>query len=66
MGPVFSFAYIDGTTGGMVVQLLLGGFVGGFVVFKLAARSLIDKILRRKTTYDDEIDAADEPADRAA
>jgi hypothetical protein len=62
---MFSLAYIDGTTGGMVVQLLLGGFVGGFVVFKLAARSLIDKILRRNTDYDDD-ELAEEPADRAA
>jgi hypothetical protein len=59
-----SFAYIDGTTGGLVVQLLLGGLVGGFVVVKLAARSLLDKILRRKYDYDAE--DLEEPADRAA
>jgi hypothetical protein len=51
---MLSLAYIDGTTGGMVVQLLLGGFVGGFVVFKLAAQSAFDKILRRKRPLEGE------------
>jgi hypothetical protein len=51
---MLSLAYIDGTTGGMVVQLLLGGFVGGFVVFKLAAQSALDKILRRKRPLEGE------------
>ena len=63
---MFSFAYIDGTTGGMVVQLLLGGFVGGFVVFKLAARKLLDKILRRDPYEEDDADLMEEQADRAA
>jgi hypothetical protein len=61
-----SFAYIDGTTGGMVVQLLLGGFVGGFVVFKLAFQSVANKILRRKANYGDETDLIEEPTDQAA
>jgi hypothetical protein len=60
-------AYIDGTTGGMVVQLLLGGFVGGFVVFKLAAQSALDKILRRKPAVDAQDDeTAEETGQNAA
>jgi len=61
-----SFAYIDGTTGGMVVQLLLGGFVGGFVVFKLAFHSVVNKLLRRKANYDDEPELIEEPTDQVA
>jgi hypothetical protein len=65
---MFSLAYIDGTTGGLVVQLLLGGFVGGFVVFKLAAQSALDKIFRRKRVTDSEdgVDMADETNEKAA
>jgi hypothetical protein len=29
-------AYIDGGTGGMVLQVLLGSIVGAFVIFKAA------------------------------
>jgi hypothetical protein len=62
-----SIGYIDGTTGGMVLQLLLGGFVGGFVVFKLAFQNLINKILRRNSVDEDEDDLIEEPVtDRAA
>jgi hypothetical protein len=62
-----SLAYIDGTTGGMVLQLLLGGFVGGFVVFKLAAQNLLDKVLRRKHTEpQDEGEMAEETGEKAA
>ena len=61
-----SLAYIDGTTGGLVVQLLLGGFVGGFVVFKLAFQSLVNKVLRRNTDYADDADLIEEPTDQAA
>jgi hypothetical protein len=61
-----SLAYIDGTTGGMVVQLLLGGFVGGFVVFKLAFQSIVNKVLRRDAAYEDDADLIEEPTDQAA
>jgi hypothetical protein len=64
---MLSPAYIDGTTGGMVVQLLLGGFVGGFVVFKLAAQNLLDKILRRKhTDPQDDREMTEETGEKAA
>jgi hypothetical protein len=64
---MLSLAYIDGTTGGMVLQLLLGGFVGGLVVFKLAAQNLLDKILRRKhTDTQDEAEIAEEIGEKAA
>jgi hypothetical protein len=61
-----SLAYIDGTTGGMVVQLLLGGFVGGFVVFKLAFQNVVNKIFRREAAYDEDVDLIEEPIDKAA
>jgi hypothetical protein len=51
----------------MVLQLLLGGFVGGLVVFKLAAQNLLDKVLRRKhTDTQDEAEIAEEIGEKAA
>ena len=41
------FAYIDGTTGGMALQVLLGSIAGGLVVFKLAAKAFFSKFGRR-------------------
>jgi hypothetical protein len=40
--------YIDGTTGGLALQMLLGGAVGGLVVFKLAAKQLMSTIRPRQ------------------
>jgi hypothetical protein len=40
-------AYIDGSTGGMMLQLAMAGLVGGFVAFKLVARSFLSGIFGR-------------------
>jgi hypothetical protein len=40
--------YIDAGTGGMVLQVLLSGVVGGVVFFKLAAGRIVDFFLRRR------------------
>ena len=40
--------YIDATGGGMILQVLLSGFVGGAVVLKLFWRNMVNAILRRK------------------
>jgi len=55
-------AYIDGTTGGMMLQVLLGSLVGGIVILKLAARSLFGALLRRKR--DDQQPESEAPASR--
>ncbi len=44
---MFDFAYIDGATGGMALQVLLGGLAGCLVVFKLAAKSVMARFGRR-------------------
>lgn len=41
-------AYIDATTGGMTLQLLLGGLAGSLVILKLTASSFLDVVLHRK------------------
>ncbi len=38
--------YIDATTGGMLLQVLLGSVVGGFVVFKLFVLSWFRRVKR--------------------
>ena len=48
------FAYIDGTTGGMALQVLLGGIAGGLVVFKLAAKSFFARFSRGSAEDEDE------------
>ncbi len=40
------FLYIDGTTGGMAVQILLASLAGGFVMFKLTAKSFFARFSR--------------------
>lgn len=45
--------YIDATGGGMILQLLLSGFVGGAVVFKLFWRNMVNTILRRSDPEDE-------------
>ena len=42
------FLYIDATTGGMALQIILSGVVGGLVVIKLFWSNLVNTILRRK------------------
>lgn len=42
------FLYIDATSGGMILQVLLSGFVGIFVVLKLFWHRIVDFVLRRK------------------
>ena len=43
-----AFLYIDATTGGMALQIILSGAVGGLVVIKLFWGNLVNTILRRK------------------
>jgi hypothetical protein len=47
------FLYVDATSGGMVLQVVLSGFVGGIVVFKLFWRSVLNTVLRRGPTETD-------------
>ena len=42
------FLYVDATSGGMILQVLLSGFVGGLVFFKLFWSNLVNTVLRRK------------------
>jgi hypothetical protein len=57
------FLYIDAGSGGMVLQVLLSGFVGGFVIIKLFWRNLVNTVLRRKDTTElQPEDAASETA----
>lgn len=45
--------YIDATSGGMVLQILLSGFVGGFVIIKLFWRNFLNTLLHRKPTVEE-------------
>ena len=55
------FLYIDATTGGMALQIILSGVVGGLVVIKLFWGNLVNTILRRKPVSEsDEQDAVEE------
>jgi hypothetical protein len=40
--------YIDAGTGGIMLQVLLTGVVGGLVFIKLAAKRFTDFVLRRR------------------
>jgi hypothetical protein len=55
------FLYVDATSGGMILQVLLSGFVGGLVVIKLFWANLVNTVLRRKPEPVDE--AAPQPDD---
>jgi len=56
-----AFLYIDATTGGMALQIILSGAVGGLVVIKLFWGNLVNTILRRKpATEGDEQEEADD------
>ena len=44
------FLYLDPTTGGMALQVILSGLVGGLVVIKLFWRNFVNTIFRRKPT----------------
>lgn len=44
------FLYLDATTGGMALQVILSGLVGGIVFIKLFWRNLVNTIFRRKST----------------
>ena len=50
------FLYIDATTGGMALQVILSGLVGGLVILKLFWRNLMNTVLRRKPEDDDSPD----------
>jgi hypothetical protein len=52
--------YIDAGTGGIVLQVALSGFVGGLVLIKLAARRIIDFVLRRSSQP---VSTTDAPSD---
>lgn len=52
--------YIDATGGGMILQVLLSGFVGGAVVLKLFWRDMVNTVLRRKES-DKKPDGHEEP-----
>ena len=39
--------YVDATSGGMVLQIVLSGFVGGIVVVKMFWHSIVDTVMRR-------------------
>ena len=51
---MFELAYIDGATGGMALQVILGSIAGSLVVFKLAFRSVMARFGRRGSDEDDE------------
>jgi len=52
------FLYIDATTGGMALQVILSGLVGGLVIIKLFWRNLVNTILRRRPEEDDDAEQA--------
>ena len=48
VSPTDAFAYIDGTSGGLLIQLLLGGIAGVGVIVKLYWRKLIGIFRKEK------------------
>ena len=46
------YLYIDGTSGGMILQVLLSGFVGSFVFLKLFWRNVLNMFVRRSEEPD--------------
>jgi hypothetical protein len=49
-------AYLDPGSGGMMVQLLLGGFAGAAVLIRLCWRQLLTRIGLRKPDLSNETD----------
>lgn len=52
--------YIDATTGGMALQVILSGLVGGLVFLKLFWRNLVNFVLRRKPEVEQACARADD------
>ena len=44
------FLYVDATSGGILLQVLLSGFVGIAVVFKIFWHSILRTVFRRSDT----------------
>jgi hypothetical protein len=61
--------YVDATSGGLVLQILLSGFVGGIVVMKLFWSKLVSAIFPRRKPETDApatTDAGEEPGARVS
>jgi len=56
------FLYVDPTAGGVVLQVLLSGFVGGFVIIKLAWHNITNFVLRRSDLPEPGEETAEETA----
>jgi hypothetical protein len=58
-------SYIDGTTGGLMLQIVMAGLVGGFVAIKVVTKSFFAGLFRRGVADDaDEIAVADEEVEQ--
>jgi hypothetical protein len=57
-----NFLYIDATSGGIALQMLLGGAVGGLVIIKLFWRNTIGSLFGRRRDDADQ-DTPDPPGD---
>lgn len=55
--------YIDATSGGMALQIILSGFVGGIVFIKLFWRNLTSSIFHRGSPAKAEADPAEAKAE---
>jgi hypothetical protein len=54
--------YVDATSGGMILQVLLSGLVGGLVIIKIFWSNLVNTVLRRKPEANDAL-AAETPGE---
>lgn len=52
-----AYAYLDPGSGGMMIQLLLGGFAGAAVLVRLYWRQLLVRVGLRKSDLSNETDA---------
>ena len=52
-----AYAYLDPGSGGMMVQLLLGGFAGAAVLIRLYWRQLLIRVGLRKPDMSNETDS---------
>ncbi|RPH57693.1 MAG: hypothetical protein EHM89_13585 [Acidobacteria bacterium] len=52
-----AYAYLDPGSGGMMIQLLLGGFAGAAVLVRLYWRQLLVRVGLRKPDLSNETDA---------